>query len=312
MAKLDTESLEALRQSLPPLAEAGPLSQPMRDFCHYYNISPEDHLVGVAHRAGTLRSGKYNLAVHRWELQGATRNLLVVHGYTDHVGLFGHLVEYGLCQGCNVIAFDLPGHGLSSGETASIDEFADYSQAIHEVLAESGLPELPWWAMGQSTGCAALIDFARKYPWNFTATVFLAPLIRPAGWGRVRAGYLLLHRFKDSIGRKFADNSGDKEFLAFMQRDPLQTRRISLAWVGALRRWLKGLVFEDLGVGPLLVLQGDADATVDWRYNMQHIVKLFPGCQINYLAGAGHQLANETETIRSLYLEKVSKFVGFG
>ena len=84
---------------------------------------------------------------------------------------------------------------------------------------------------------------------------------------------------------------------------------ISLRWVGALRRWLSDLDFEDLGVGRLLVLQGDADGTVDWPYNMQHIVELFPGCEVEILPGAGHQLANETQDIRQHYLARVREFM---
>ena len=235
--------------------------------------------------------------------------MLVVHGYTDHSGLFGHLIEFGLNQGCNVIAFDLPGHGLSTGDPVAIDNFSDYSQAIVDVLAQSTLPELPWWVMAQSTGCAALIDYAGKYPWHFIGAVFLAPLIRPAAWGRVRLGYALLHRFRDSIARDFNANSGDKTFLEFIREDPLQARRIPLRWIAALRRWLAALEYRDLGVGPLLVIQGDADGTVDWRYNMEHIAKLFPKCQIEYLPGAGHQLANETEVYRREYLQKVAQFI---
>ena len=310
MAQLNRESLEALRQSLPPLREAGEPSGEFKEFFRYYGIDFEDRTAGLSHRCGRVQSGKYALAVHRWELEGASRNLLLVHGYTDHSGLFGHLIEYGLQRGCNVIAFDLPGHGLSSGEIVAIDDFADYSQAIVNVMAGAQLPALPWWVMAQSTGCSALIDYARKYPWKFTAAVFLAPLIRPVAWGRVRLGYALLHRFRGSIGRKFTENSGDKAFLEFMQNDPLQSHQLPLGWIGALRRWLARLEFADLGVGPLLVLQGEADGTVDWPYNMKRIGELFPGCQIEYLPGAGHHLANETADIRQAYLEKVGRFVG--
>jgi alpha-beta hydrolase superfamily lysophospholipase len=308
MAQMDQESLEALRRSLPSFATAGEHSVPLQAFCRYYQIDFEDRIAGVTHRIGQVQSGEYTLAVHRWALPGASRNLLLVHGYLDHVGLFGHLVEYGLSHGCNVIAFDLPGHGLSSGEPVVIADFGHYSQAIVNVLDAVPADALPWWVMAQSTGCAAVIDFARKYPWKFSAAVFLAPLVRPVGWRRVRVALLFLHRFRDTITRKFADNSGDQKFLTFLRQDPLQSRYISLRWIGALKRWLAELRFEDLGVGPLLVLQGDADRTVDWRYNMPRILELFPGAQIEYLPGAGHQLANETAEIRRLYLGSVGRF----
>jgi alpha-beta hydrolase superfamily lysophospholipase len=282
----------------------------MADFNRYYGIDFEQRIEGISHATGTVRSGEYHLAVHCWTLKEASSNLLLVHGYTDHTGLFGHLIEFGLRRGCNVIAFDLPGHGLSSGEPVAIDDFSEYSQGIVDVMAAAVVPDLPWWAMAQSTGCSALIDYAAKYPWKFTSTVFLAPLIRPVSWGKLRLGHVLLHRFKNTITRKFTQNSGDKTFLEFVQNDPLASGQLSLRWVAALRAWLGRLEYKDLGTGPILVVQGDADGTVDWCYNMEHICELFPGSQIELLPGAGHHLANETADLRRVYLEKVTEFVG--
>ena len=84
----------------------------------------------------------------------------------------------------------------------------------------------------------------------FRAAVLLAPLVRPTSWTRVRLGHTLLHKFKDSLQRSFNQNSSDPQFLAFVQQDPLQSRQLSLRWVGALRRWLAALPVSDLGVGP--------------------------------------------------------------
>ena len=306
--KLDLQTLETLRGSLPSIElAAGPTGE-LEGFCRYYDIDFEERLDGVQHLIGTVTSGAFKVAVHQWVSESATRNLLVVHGFLDHTGLFSHLIEYGLQHNCNVVCFDLPGHGLSTGEPTAIDDFGQYSQAIADVLAAVSVPELPWWSMAQSTGCAALMDFASKYPWPFSATVLLAPLIRPAAWNRMWVSHALVNRFIKTVKRTFVVNSGDADFLEFLRSDPLQSRRISVKWVGALRRWLANLEYQDLGVGPVLVLQGDADGTVDWRYNMAHITALFPGSEVEYIAGAGHQLANETEQIRGQYFRLVSEY----
>jgi alpha-beta hydrolase superfamily lysophospholipase len=219
------------------------------------------------------------------------------------------LIEWGLSRNCNVLIFDFPGHGLSSGEPAVIDDFGDYSRAIHDVLGAVNLPPLPLWVMAQSTGGAALIDYAGKYDWPFAAVVLLAPLVRPVRWVRVLLAQAALQHFVVSIPRTFSSNSSDPEFLALLRRDPLQCRRISLRWVAALRRWLRNLQQCDLGVGPALVIQGDADATVDWRYNVGVIQKLFPGSPVEYLHGAGHQLANESAAFRRDYLVCVERWL---
>ena len=247
--------------------------------------------------------------MHDWRQPRASTNLLLLHGYFDHTGLFGKLIEWGLSRHCNVLIIDLPGHGLSSGEPAVIDNFGDYSRAIDDVLDAVKMPPLPLWVMAQSTGDAALVDYARKYAWPFAAAVLLAPLVRPAKWLRVSLTQAVAQRFVVSVPRTFASNSSDREFLAFVQRDPLQCRRISLRWVGALRRWLRDLQQHDLGVGPALIIQGDADTTVDWRYNVGVLQTMFPGSEVEYLRGAGHHLANESAAIRRDYLDRVERWL---
>lgn len=303
------DQLAEARASLPPFARGDAVSPLLQSFCRYYGIDFADRFPGLAYRVGVIASDSHTLAVYRWLQPGASCNLLLVHGYFDHTGLYARLIEYGLAQRCNVLMFDLPGHGLSSGEPVVIDDFADYGRAIAAVLAAAEMPDLPLWSMAQSTGCAALIEFARQEPWPFAATVLLAPLVRPFGWQRVRIGHMLLGRFIDGVGRKFAANSSDQEFLQFVQQDPLQSRRVSLRWVGALRRWLATLPGTDLGVGPALVVQGDADKTVDWRFNIIYISTLFPGSQLEILPGAGHQLANESPTLRQCWLERVTAYL---
>jgi len=294
--------LDALRRELPPLGGGKTPPALLDEFCRDYGIDFAGREPRLGYTAGTVDSGAFRLAVHRWSRPGATANLLLLHGYLDHTGLFGKLIGWALARGCNVLAFDLPGHGLSSGEPGVIDDFAAYGRAIADVLDTVVLPPLPLWVMAQSTGGAALVEYARYHPWPFAATVLLAPLVRPVGWHSIRLGYTLLHRFADSVPRKFVANSSDKAFLDFVRADPLQSHRISLRWVGALHRWLRGLEHRDLGVGPALVVQGEADTTVDWRYNVGVVRKLFPGSRLHYLPGAGHHLANEAGSIRSDYL----------
>ncbi|MDG2047773.1 MAG: alpha/beta hydrolase [Halioglobus sp.] len=309
MAALTPELLQTLRQQFPPFGGGVQSSSALQLFCEFYGVDFSTRLPSVEHVTGLVHSGEYTLAVHHWCQPDATANLLLVHGYFDHTGVFSKLIEWGLSCRYNVLIFDLPGHGLSSGESAVIDDFSDYSRAISDVLRAVSLPSLPLWTMAQSTGCAALVDYASKYPWPFAASVLLAPLIRPVRWKRVKAACLLLKNVVDSLPRKFSPNSSDRQFQRFLISDPLQSQRISLRWVSALRRWLSQLRCDDLGVGPALIVQGDADATVDWRYNVGVVRQLFPASHVEYLPGAGHHLANESDKIRSSYLRLVENWL---
>ena len=60
------------------------------------------------------------------------------------------------------------------------------------------------------------MEFAGRHAWPFTRVVFLAPLVRPAGWLSVHLGHTALHRFTESLERTFNVNSSDLDFLAFV------------------------------------------------------------------------------------------------
>ncbi len=307
-AALSPRQLQTLRSQL-PLFGTGSTPALARRFCQFYGIDFAERLPRVEYKVGRVESASYNLAIHSWIQPGATNNLLLVHGYFDHTGLFGKLAEWALTRGCNVLSVDLPGHGLSTGEPAVIDDFGDYSRAIADGLAVANLPALPLWTMAQSTGGAALVDYAAKYDWPFSATVLLAPLVRPARWFAIKAAHTLLSRLVDYVPRTFGPNSADRDFLEFVKADPLQSHRVSLRWLGALRRWLGSLRLADLGVGPALIIQGESDLTVDWQYNVGVISRLFPASRIVYLPGAGHHLAGESDEYRDRYLAEVSTWL---
>lgn len=301
------QELEQLRAALPAFGE-NEVSGLLQRYLDFYDLDFSVAFPASQYRFGVIDSGPYRLMTQCWLVPGARANLFLVHGYFDHSGLYDKLVAYGLSRQCNVLIFDLPGHGVSSGEAVVIDSFGDYADAVQDVLAGVDLPDLPLYGMAQSTGCAALMECAKSQRWPFQRVAFLAPLVRPAGWLGVRAGRFLLHRFRDTVPRSFNRNSSDEAFLLFVRNDPLQCRHISLRWLAALQRWLSGLPLEDLGVGPVQVIQGRQDTTVDWRYNMGAVSKLFPGTSVDYLPDAGHQLANESAEIRAHYFRTLDRY----
>lgn len=306
---MNSEQLAKLRESLPAFGPAATMPDAFSTYLKFYELDFASARPGLEHSAGLIPSGEFQLLTHCWLQPGATHNLLLVHGYFDHSGIYDKLIAWGLEQRCNVLIFDLPGHGLSSGDRAQIDDFQDYAVAIAAVLDAVKLPDLPLYAIGQSTGCAALMEYARHNPWSFTRAAFLAPLVKPAGWLGVRIAQTLMSPFAETVARKFNQNSSDLHFLEFIRSDPLQCHRVSLRWIGALKRWLKSLPIADLGVGPILVIQGEKDGTVKWPYNVKAVGQLFPHSEFFYLPEAGHQLANESAGIRHDYYRELEGYL---
>ncbi|MFT5483900.1 MAG: alpha-beta hydrolase superfamily lysophospholipase [Halieaceae bacterium] len=307
--------LDQLRQSLVQLdlAVSAGLTKEQSRFCALYSINFEERLTGVDHALGYCQSGDYRLAIHVFQCRAASGNLLLLHGLYDHSGLYRHLIEYGLQRNMNVVIFDMPGHGLSTGEPFGIESFGDYRHAIADVLRACDFLSGSWSVLAQSNGAAALIEYTLTSGLKpFDRVVLLAPLIRPRGWWWIRAGHVLLHRLLDTVPRSLSTSSSDPEFLRFLHQDPLQIPTTAVSWVGALRRWLahiEGCVSIE---SDWMLIQGTDDSTVDWQYNIPHIQKLFPGSRVEYIEGARHQLANESTTIRQRCLHLVSEYLDAG
>ncbi|SEJ85745.1 Lysophospholipase, alpha-beta hydrolase superfamily [Pseudomonas linyingensis] len=297
----ETFDPQRLRQQMPPLsaaaAEHGPQVQAYRQ---YYGLQ---HRPDIHSRLGWVEVGGRRLAVQGWWRDGARATLLLLHGYYDHMGLYRHVFDWALAMNFAVLSCDLPGHGLSEGVPASIDDFAEY-QAVLAALFEAAemlnLPQ-PWHLFGQSTGGAILLDYlltGAPRP-NLGQTVLLSPLIRPRAWRRSKLSYHLLNPFVSQIARRFTDNSSDSAFLDFVRRDPLQAQVLPTAWVGALARWIPRIENAPRSAGQSpLIIQGDADMTVDWQHNLEVLGDKFRDPEQLILPGARHHLVNEDEAQR--------------
>jgi len=300
-----------LRASLKPLAEWQPLSEEAKAYQRFYKTDfPERD---VWRGMGRFDVDGYELVSHCWwPAETARATLFLVHGFYDHTGLYRHVIEWALDLGFAVIACDLPGHGLSSGPRASIRDFSEYQDALQGLFAEArsiALPQ-PWHLCGQSTGGAIIVDHVLNHGENSPAQgqlILLAPLVRPRAWGWSQFSYYLLRPFVRGIARRFSENSNDPEFLPFLQSDPLQPLRLPTAWVGALARWIKRVEAAPASPRRPLIVQGQADMTVDWQHNLEVLRGKFDRPQVLMLPEARHHLANETLVLRGEYFGLLTK-----
>ncbi len=295
------QSFLPLKTALTPLCFDPALDQTPAELHAYETLYSLDD-VPAMHRIGTVSSGPYRLAVQYWLPAQAHRTVLVTHGYYDHLGLYGHVIRYFVARGYAVLGFDLPGHGLSSGSRAEIASFDEYGRAICDVVDAAGrcLPPVTL-GFGQSTGCAALLNFLMSgFHSPLQELILFAPLLRPHHWARSgRWTYALLHRWIKTLPRAFRANSGDRAFLHFCRKtDPLQPRLLSVSWVTAMKDWLARFAAQTAVELPTLIVQGQQDDTVDWRYNIPHIMAKLPQARLHYIAEARHHLANESPAIR--------------
>lgn len=302
---------DALRAQLSPLGEGAILTPDALSYQAFYGLDMPA-MGDVQRRLGCFRVHDYEVVAQFWHPAQPVASLLILHGYYDHMGLYRHVVEWGLQMGFAVLACDLPGHGLSSGPRASINEFDEYQAVLAGLFEQARLLDLPrpWHLLGQSTGGAIAIDHLLHQQDNpeLGRTILLAPLVRPRAWLRSRLGYELVRRFVQQIPRTFSDNSGDPAFLEFVQRsDPLQPDILPTAWVGALSRWIPRIEGAAASRQSPIIIQGEADMTVDWRHNLPVLEDKFAAPEILRLPEARHHLVNEREALRREYFDFLSQ-----
>ncbi|KFF47786.1 alpha/beta hydrolase [Gammaproteobacteria bacterium MFB021] len=300
---------------------ASPGTSPLAAYLDHYHLTPLlDAHPGTQLHAGFLSAtgdaGKrFDLWCQVWAPPAPRGTLFVVHGYFDHLGLYGHLLARLLAQQWQVVLWDLPGHGLSSGARSTIDDFTDYVLCFNAVEAAMQAHELapgPWLAAGQSTGASIVatdtLSRGSQAPWQ--ALVLLAPLVRPWGWNQSRWLHSLASPFVDTIPRKYRPNTNNIAFADFLRlHDPLQDDRLALTWVSAMRRWMPTLLKRPPAELPVLILQGEQDMTVDWRWNLKALKRKFPRAEIVRHPEARHHLVNESATIRDTLFDQLDRFL---
>ncbi|MBB3330761.1 alpha-beta hydrolase superfamily lysophospholipase [Halomonas campaniensis] len=295
-------------------AAAAPGGDHLERYLGHYGLAPllAEH-VGL--HVGYVEAGNFRLWTQVWSPARPVGTAFVVHGYFDHLGLYRHLLERLLDRNWRVVLWDLPGHGLSSGARASIDDFDDYGGCLHALqqhLEEEGLAPRPWIGVGQSTGAAILATDAltRGDDGHWAGLALLAPLVRPWGWNQSSWLHLLVGPFVRSIPRKFRANSTDSDFADFLREgDPLQADRVAIGWVSAMRRWMPRLLALPPNPVKTLILQGEQDLTVDWEWNLNVLERKFPNAEIHRHPEARHHLVNEAEPIRQSLFDTLDRFI---
>jgi len=322
---LTSEDLNRLAQQLPVLEFslvkdcAWSQSDIAQAYLNAYEINFVEEFAQVSHAFGCVKAAGFRIATHYWLPENPKGTLVVAHGYYDHVGVFDQPIRFALENNFAVLAFDLPGHGLSSGEPAVIDSFNEYGDVLAEILQQSAaiMPQ-PLYAIGQSTGCAVLLNYLWRYAEernacaHFAKIVLCSPLVLPRGWRGVHMGrfaYAVLRHFVRRIGRSFGKSSHDPVFNEFLHsQDPLQVKYLPLRWVGAMKQWHEMVLNSAPLQNPMLIVQGTDDMTVDWKYNLPLLQQKLPNAKIVYIAEAGHQLVNESDVYRNQVFTAIKSY----
>ena len=237
--------------------------------------------------------------------------LFLFHGYFDHAGILKNLIAYGLEQRFAIAVFDLPEHGLSSGDRGVIGSFSEYVSVLKTFINEYSeyLPP-PFHLIAHSTGGSIAYEYLNQTKCIiFDKVVLLAPLVHNAHWFLSTVGYHLAKPFTDTIKRTYRRNSSDEQFLKFSRNDPLQNNYLSIRFLDALHTWNRKIREYGAISKPMLVIQGTADVIVDWEYNLNFLKSKIIGLEIELVDKANHQLINESKELRQQVLHRIFEFI---
>lgn len=298
---------DQVRTTLPPLDLVGPvyLAATTRSYLDHYGLLFGNEFPGLEQRIGTLPCDGELLVVQVFRPLLPRGTAFILHGYFDHTGLYGHVIRYCLQRQLQVVIFDQPGHGLSSGEPASIDSFERYVRAFRAVRdLVQPLASQPWHLLAQSMGGAVAIEYLLSSGYRaanspYRNVVLFAPLVRPYQWPVLRLLYYPLGGLLREWPRGAGGNSGDEAFNRFLrEQDPLQAKAVMVRWVRSMAQWQRRLKqHTPTDIAPI-ILQGGADRTVDAPYNLRAISKLFRPV-VHHQPTAQHHMVNETAALRA-------------
>lgn len=271
-----------------------------QSYCEYYQL-PSHQGPEQQHYAGLLSIAGFHVVAQIWQPQQPTATAYIVHGLYDHIGLYHQLVHYCLKRNWRVVAFDLPGHGLSSGKRCAINSFQQYDQVFTKILTNICLHfSEPIHVFGQSTGGAIIANYLLRYQVKqsnspFASVNLISPLVRPKGWLKIKLFLPLVRLYKTHLQRGVSTNSHDRAFLEFVQhQDPLQTKQLALSWIEAVIDWNTFIKKRPPVNADLNIVQGTDDYSVLWKYNMAFLKEKLPNAQIKLINDARHHLVNET------------------
>ncbi|WP_216830248.1 alpha/beta hydrolase [Alkalihalobacterium elongatum] len=284
-----------------PIKQTGDIKK----YLKFYGLPSEEK----KYHFGNVYVDSYLIKVQMFEPQNSREEnvVLLLHGYLDHVGILSDTIHFLTKAGYKVVTFDWPGHGLSSGETAEINDFGEYERVYELVVNEiskqlNTIPNI----VAHSTGAAVVIsDLLKSTQTEYKSIILIAPLIRSNLWTITKVGYYFMKPLVKRVKRVVRQSSADQHFIDFLKKDPFQPSLVPLKWLKALIDWNDQVHSLNEKGQRVLVLQGVEDGTVDWRYNCQFIARLFYNSQIILYDEGKHHLLNEIDGIRLNVYEKI-------
>jgi len=281
-----------------------------RMYLDAYGIAPARSEGHTQYFYGVSNFENMSVVCHVFAPKEPVGTIFILHGYFDHTGSLSHVINAGLEAGYTVFSYDLPGHGLSGGREGDINGVSNNAKLLDAMLMkyEASLPK-PYQLIGFSTGGTIALEHSLAVEDSpFESVVLVSPLLRHERWAWGKFAYTLFRAFINRIKRVDKHNSSNVEYLAFAKKDALRNTYLSFNFLRDIYQWNKGLGRRDHTVDNMLIVQGNLDTVVDWKYNLPVVEQMSKNVQTYFVDGGRHQLFNETKDIREKVFSRIFQF----
>ena len=198
--------------------------------------------------------------------------LAVVHGFGEHGGRYGFLVDDMAPRGYAVFTFDLRGHGRSPGRRGHVDRFDDYLADVRTFLTEvrRARPGTPVVLLGHSMGGLIVAALAEQGDPGLAGVVLSSPFlgmrlaVPPLQVKAARVLSRVAPTLRMNNPLRNEQLSHDPVVVAAAGADPLNHREATVRWAAEILTAQRAVVgaADQLRL-PLLLLYADADPIAD-------------------------------------------------
>ena len=249
----------------------------------------------------TTRDGT-GLLERTWTVASPKACVVVVHGYGEHCGRYGHVAERFNEEGFSVYSYDQRGHGKSPGKMGTVADFDllsdDLDDFLREVRRLAG--DVPIFLFGHSMGGLVLAVFAIKHSPDVRGLLFSSAGVKAADVSpALRIIATVLARIMPDQPVRELDISGLSrvpEVVDRYNKDPLVYHGKIGARTG--RAMMKAIDFVGLHLGeitlPFIAMHGTKDRLVP--YSASELLYAQAGSKdksLKLYEGAYHEVFND-------------------
>ena len=259
----------------------------------------------------------YDITFHHWSRPKEIKAVVgLIHGLADQSSRYGHVAAWFKEEDIAFEAFDLPGHGLSSGKRGHINDYDTFLQLIDQFKAQLKLdyPGIPIFLYGHSMGGNLLLNYVLRYEPNITGAIISAPAIKTFAdvprWvrGIVRKIAEFVPAMNLPLRLKTRWLSRDEEIVRQADADPHRFKSASIKLgVGILDAAEFLYTKRHESAVPILLMHGSGDH-INYLKGSQYFATNFEGdLTLKIWDGLYHELHNEPE--KEMVLKEVVQWI---